>query len=60
MNLRILHRQIRNIHTYQVRNLRTKPLKTRFLTPCAPLGARKRIYDIASKLSNSPALPMRC
>ena len=42
MNLRILDRPIRNIHTYLVRDLRTKPLKTRFLTPSAPLGARKR------------------
>ena len=62
MNLRILDRPIRNIHTYLVRNLRTKPLKTLFLTPSAPLGARKRAYLCisATLLGHSPALPMRC
>jgi len=47
MNLRILDRPIRNIHTYLVRDLPTKPLKTPFLKPSAPLGTRKRMDDIS-------------
>ena len=63
MKLRTLDRPIRNIHKYLVGDLRTKRLKTQFVTPCAPLGARKRIYDLShftSALTRPPDAMLIC